>query len=700
MFGLSNSSAGPSEPPDWPRLLALLEATDERAAIRRTFPTTGAASFLTTLRRIDPLAADELIGAGNAYRGAAELVKHPVIAIAGMLNSGKTSLVSTFLSPTGRARSLRGVGNAQGTHRFVLWLPERWRTEPGLWDLLMARLADTLGNQPEPLDEKPSGAHRQYGNLDGHSSSLAVPLVATDPALDLAGVGLLDCPDIVSDEALGLGSPADRRRLLGRAATLCSAFLVVASAEQCRDTTLGELLRLSEELMPGIPRMLAVNKVKSREQLPHQVHQTFRPLMQQYKVESLYAAYDFDLPGNSPYIPRQLHDSLAPEIQADDPLPIFFAVSENPDDNPPGRCTGDRLLASLPKRLDRGELFERFRAALEANLRSAIWDRGRCIILAELAARERHQRDARACLTNVALEVFAQRGDTGEIERLRLHQNQRIVDQLTATFANTAPWYARWSVGLNNQYRRVVGGAGDWFRKWLPTRALEDKAESLRGQFRRGEYGSLMTPEKLKTLIRRHAEAHPIVHWDEEAPWDEACRTAIHRYERDDFTSLDPYELERACRDLWGKVSWFEKGKLTTVPLVVMLTSFSAVLMLPIDMGAMVLASASISELLAAGGLTAAASIWAGGKTTSLVEQQAAKQQFVDLIAVLCDAFGVAREQQPPRLRVSKSEITLPAPRITVRPGVDGDRRTLPIEQWSPQFETLLRRELGLTAST
>lgn len=697
MFGFGKSNESPPTGADWPRLLALLENAEASAAIQRSFPDQGRESFLAALRRIDPPAADDLIATGHALHGAAELVTYPVIAIAGMLNSGKTSLVSTFLSPAGRARTLRGVGNAQGTHRFVLWLPERWRTEPELWKLLLARLGESLGNEPEPLSDSVEQAHRQYSNRDGLEGSLSIPLVATDPALDVAGVGLLDCPDIVSDETLGLGSPANRRRLLGRAATLCSAFLVVASAEQCRDMTLGELMRIAGELMPGIPRMLAINKVRAREQLPHQVFQTFQPLMRQHQVESLYTAYDFDVPANAPFIPRALHDSVAPRIKRGEDLPIFFQVFEKAEDNPPNPLSSDALLASLPKRLDRGQLFERFRAALETNLRTAVWDRGRNRVLQELSAQEGQLREARDCLTQVALEVFAQRGDHGGIERLRLHQNQRIVDQLTATFANTAPWYARWSVGLNTKYRRVVGGAGDWFRKWLPTAVLHDNAEALRGGFKRGDYGSLMTTEKLQTLIRRHADAHPIAHWDDRAPWEEACRTAIYRYDRDDFTSLDPYELERACQDMWSKVSWLEKGKLTTIPLLVLLTSFSAVLMLPLDMGAMVLASASISELLAAGGLTAAASIWAGGKTTSLVEQQAAKQQFVDLIAVLCDAFGVARETKPPRLRVGKDDVILPPPRITLRNPVGP---VLPIWDWSPAFESELRKLLGLPESS
>lgn len=697
MFGTGKSNGVRSVDVDWRKLMGLLEATDQRAAVKQSFPDVGQESFMSALRRIDPSTASEVMTAGNAWQGATELVSYPVIAIAGMLNSGKTSLVSTFLSPQGRARTLRGVGNAQGTHRFVLWLPQRWRSDPSLWDLLQERLAETFGHAPEALADSPEKAHRQYSNRDGGKDSLSIPLVATDPALDTAGVGLLDCPDIVSDEILGLGSPGDRRKVLGRASTLCSAFLVVASAEQCRDVTLGELMRIAGDLMPGIPRMLAINKVRSREQLPHQVFQTFQPMMRHHHVEAIFAAYDFDVASNAPFIPRELHNSAAPPLENGEDLPIFFKLSERADQNPPNGITADRLLVSLPRKLDRGELFERFRAALESNVRTAIWDKGREQILQELSTQEERLRNARACMTKVGLDVFAQRGDGGGIERLRLHQNQRIVEQLTVTFANTAPWYARWSVGLSTKYRRVVGGAGDWFRKWLPTQALEDKAEALRGRLRRGDYGSLMTPEKLQTLIRQQAETHPLAHWEDNSPWSEACRTAIHRYDRDDFTALDPYELEEACRDMWSKVSWVEKGKLTSIPLLVLLTAFTAVLMLPLDMGATVLASASISELLAASGLTAAASIWAGGKTTSLVEQQAAKQQFVDLIAVLCDTFGIPRETKAPRIRIGKEDVKLPDPKIALR-GPIGP--TLAIRNWSDAFESDLRKMLDLPSNT
>jgi GTP1/Obg family GTP-binding protein len=125
MFGTGKSNGVRSVDVDWRKLTGLLEATDQRAAVKQSFPDVGQESFMSALRRIDPPTASEVMTAGNAWQGATELVSYPVIAIAGMLNSGKTSLVSTFLSPQGRTRTLRGVGNAQGTHRFVLWLPQR-----------------------------------------------------------------------------------------------------------------------------------------------------------------------------------------------------------------------------------------------------------------------------------------------------------------------------------------------------------------------------------------------------------------------------------------------------------------------------------------------------------------------------------------------------------------------------------------------
>jgi hypothetical protein len=693
MFGFRKSHSLQCVATDWPTLCSLLEDDTQHAPVLRVYPSPARESFLQSLQRIDPAAASAVMQAGNQLHHAVELVQYPVVAIAGMLNSGKTSLVATFLSSEGRARTLRGVGHAQGTHRFVLWLPEKWKADAELWSLLLARLGEALGRPPELLGTDPAAAHQQYNNHDRNSGAISVPLVATDPALDSAGMGLLDCPDIVSDESLGLGAPTQRRELLGRAATLCSAFLVVASAEQSRDMTLGELMRIAGDLMPGVPRLLAVNKVRPREQTPDQVHSTFSPLADQYQVETIYAAYDFDIQASDPFIPRQLHNSVGRSIDPEESLPIFFALSKKPAENPPNAIGADRLLSSLPERLDRGRLFDRFRTALETNVRVAIWDRGRQAILDNIAILDGHTESARRCLMEVALEVFARLDPRGEIAELRLHQNERIIRQLSEAFVNTAPWYARWSVQMNASFRRVIGGAGDWMRRWLPTQSIRNATEDVRGRFRRGEHGGLLTAEMLRSLVRYHLDAHPMPHWHDDSPWQEACQAAIHRYDRDDFTTLDPRRLEEACAEMWAKVSVLKKGTAVAAPLLMLLTTFGAVLMIPFDLGTSVIASASISELLAASGLTAVTSIWAGGKNAAHVEQQAARQQLADLIAVLCDTFGVSRSESLPDIRVGGGWVKLPAPVIAKREPIGP---TLASYQWQSSFDKELKRHLTI----
>jgi hypothetical protein len=72
-------------------------------------------------------------GIDSAIEQVAAMVSSPVcpiLAVVGMLNAGKSSLVATFLSgkSEGDQRVLIGSGNTEGTHRFVLWLPESWRS--------------------------------------------------------------------------------------------------------------------------------------------------------------------------------------------------------------------------------------------------------------------------------------------------------------------------------------------------------------------------------------------------------------------------------------------------------------------------------------------------------------------------------------------------------------------------------------------
>ena len=693
---------------DWPSLLSLLEDDDRRAAIEIDFPNGGRDSFLNTIRRLCPSVVNDLLASGRQLHTAERLVDWPTVAISGMLNSGKTSLVATFLSEKGRARTLRGTNNAQGTHRFVLWLPKAWESDSELWGLLMSRIGDALGHAPEMLSEVPAEAHQQYNNRTGDEHCLSVPLVATDPQLDSAGIGLLDCPDIVSDEALGLGSPQVRRELLGRAATLCSAFLIVTAAESSRDGTLGDLMRIASDLMPGVPRILAVNKIRAR-QAPDQVHDTFQPLAKSHGIETIYAAYDFDVPSSRPFIPgadTTMMTVLEPDT---DSLPIFFSLSEDPDNNPPASIPDTRLLSTLPHKLDRGQLFEKFRLALQTSLRKLIWDDAFAKIIRDADNSQLETTKAQKCLLEASLDFFAHREIGGVVSELRLHQSERIIRQLSESFAVTAPWYARWGVRLNTRVRRIFGGAGDFVRQLTPSAMAQRTAGEIKDKFRRGEYGELMTPERLTQSIDRHGGLLALSHWSmstngtgnatansnanpvvDASEWNEAAEAAILRFERDDFTSLDPRRLDEAVREMWREVPTHKKLAAGLTPLAAMLATFGGVLMIPIDFGAThLIASASIPELFAAAGLTTLSTLWAGGQNTRNVGHQAARQQLADFHAVLCDTFGIARMTEPATINVAGANEKVVPSKIVVR---EPFGRALPLYRVRDEFRQELQR--------
>ncbi len=98
---------------------------------------------------------------------------------------------------------------------------------------------------------------------------------------------------------------------------------------------------------------------------------------------------------------------------------------------------------------------------------------------------------------------------------------------------------------------------------------------------------------------------------------------------------------------MWSEIPTHKKLAAGLTPLAAMLATFGGVMMIPIDFGTThLIASASIPELFAAAGLTTLSTLWAGGQSTRNVGQQAARQQLADFHAVLCDTFGVARDDR------------------------------------------------------
>lgn len=688
MFRFGRSEANSAEI-RWSQLLPLLEDDDRRAAIQREYPEPGRESFLWGLKRVSPDSAKEILAAGRQLETAGPLADYPTIAIAGMLNSGKTSLVSSFLSERGRGRTLRGDSNAEGTHRFVLWLPKRWSNDAELWGLLLRRIGESLGQPPEMLAEDAEAAHAQYNNLSGGADALSVPLVATDEGLDDHGVAFLDCPDIVSDAAFGRGAPEMRRQLLRKAATLCSAFIVVTGAEAIRDRTLGDLLRSAAELMPGVTRLLAVNKVRP-SQTPDAVWANTRELVEMHRIDGVYAAYDFEIPAAEPFVPKtDLKLAASNSVR----LPSFYSVEKDPEANPPAVIDNGRLLSALPRKLETAELFQQVRLALESRLRKSVWEQG--VTVLENAA-EQAKKDAdevRQHLLDVCLDFFARRQPGGQIAELRMHQSERIVRQLTTAFADAAPWYARLGMRLNSRLRKIWGGAGDLVAKFTPSKIAEAAADSVKEKFKSGKQGSLLTPERFAQAIDARIDLSHLPAAKNREALETRVTRAISRFDDEDFTSLDPVRLRTAVEEVWRQMPVTKKVKAGLTPLAVVFAAFGAALMVPIDFGGTgVIFAASIKELMVAAGVSLAGVAWGGGLVLVDVEQQAARQQLSNFLAVLCDCLGVPRWSQnknPISLKVGGREMRLPEPTLPQRAMTDTADASAALVQWQVRDEFL-----------
>jgi hypothetical protein len=662
---------------DWPRLQALLEDDDRRAAVERLFPAPRNESFLSALRRIDPNMADDVLALGRQVFHGARLAEFPTLAVAGMLNSGKTSLVAGMLSPRGQTRTLRGVANHQGTHRFVLWLPEKWREETTLWHLLLDDFGDAVGQPPELLAERPEEAHEQYNNRSGGADALGVPLVATDTALDELGIGLLDCPDIVSDEVFGVGSPERRRELLGKASTFCSAFLVVSTPGMARDRTLGDILQTISELMPGIPRLLAVNKIRPA-QTPEDVLESFEPQASKYGVERVYGAYDYELPKSEPFIPKFVTEGdreIAIENSDEDPLPVFFSLSEQADENPPAEISSERLLKNLTRELDRPESSERFLLGRHAALSRAIWDIGLPAIEADAEQCMRLTDRARRTVLDTTISLFTKQGPGGAITEVRMHQSERIVRQLTSAICEAAPWYARWGVRINTFIQGRTKAATDLIKQYTPTALAESYAESIKEKFKAKKVGHVVDPEDLDASLRRFGASLTFPHWfgGENDPidppaWRRLMNDLLRLFDENDRVQLDSEQLRGVAEEMWNQIPRHKKLAFGLTPLAAMLAAFGSILMLPFDFGTSILANASIVELLAAAGLTAFSAYWAGGKSAQTLSNQAAVEQMSMFYVLACHQIGIDPGKPLPSIQLKQSKIPFPTPNLILAP--------------------------------
>jgi hypothetical protein len=623
----------------------------------------------------------------------------PILAISGMLNAGKSSLVTGLLEPCNRRRVLVGAGNDQGTHRFVLWLPAAWKQQPQQWQLLWDQLVQLFGCQPEWLSSDPQQAHAQYNGwlLAGyqpHASSRAaaalgptelpvaweVPLVALDRELDRWNLGLLDCPDGQTGMRSGIGSPtADRSRpsgeasqpppdlaairlsepssfcqqsqriaesrqqLMCRAARLCSAALSVVSAESLHDQAVNRLLEQLAEAMPGIQRWLAINQVK-RKYTADQIADDVRPLVSRHRLSGVYMAYHYLGPQSTERLLARYPGQADPSD--DRPQAVFFRIVPGPVSTPPEPIEADRFLPGLASSLSESELVSDQRRSVSERLSREITDGYGAIDTHQQRLSEQCHKLLFA-LADTVHELATGRSPANSKFELRLEISPQVQSELIKSLHRTAPTWARPSLMLDKQFQQVKLWLHQPFANLQLLRRIKDRCSQATQQtlerFRRREGAQAVPSERLLELLQRHDRSTWLRPVQPQALLL-AVEQALQRWRQEGRVELDAAVLDQLTADLWSKMPWRARAWRVLAPAGTILGPILAVMLLPLDFGgSAVLIYASVPELLAAAGLGSLAAGLQSSPAASLSLQTAAWQQASDLLALLCDALGLDR---------------------------------------------------------
>lgn len=588
----------------------------------------------------------------------------PIVGITGILNAGKSSLLATYLSPGNRARVLRGVSNQAGTHRFVLWFPERWKAEPDLYQTLIEFITQIFGHSPEPLAESAAEAELQYNGRLLYADSLTstvdpigVPLVAFDRALNDLQLGLMDCPDIQTGQAAdgsqqsqiddpsplaSIQSAAARQRWLAKLSQLCSAFVVVAKLNSLHDQSLDSIFATLQTYMPRVTRVLAVNRIKARYS-PGQIAEQSAVLVNKYAIARVYAAYDFRsaLASNVvPPIPTGMLAELDGSAQ-----PVFFRVPSV--ETQPENQFHPEYLFHLAQWLEPGMLAEEhargLREKLGASTRTAIqWAES------NLQLRQERVHDVWQAIAKSCYDFMAERDSSGNCTGLRLQTSPALIAQLTDSLHRTAPVWMRLSLSIDRtarQLQQVVAKKAEGLK--LINNVSQAVTDRIR-KWRRGEGATVVTGESVANCIRKF-DAHAAL---QSLPFEklvELSDSALKRFAAEDHPELDQAALDRWSKSIWDNMSTWSKFRKGVQPLALVTGPLLAAMLIPFDGGgSAVLVFASTKELLAAAGISMLmAPVAGGGETLKIVQEETPWKQLSDLFAILCDTLGVPRPDEP-----------------------------------------------------
>ena len=536
----------------------------------------------------------------------------PLIAVAGLINSGKSSLVASFLSTPGRGRVLRGMHSREGTQRFTLWAPNTWEKDPAFRTRLDEMLTRVFRHAPEPLSADPTMAAEQQRAKD----SLAVPLIAFDAALDAHQLGLLDCPDIQRPQPGEEAGTNARLEALAAAGEICAGVLVVVDRKQLEVRELQNLL----SRLPNATRIYAINLL--RHEPPDKV---LREAQEQFGLnhELIFGAYDFDVSAN-----RELSPAWDPNLDASagEKFPTFFELSADPARNAPAAIGPERSILRLGRHIAPDVLRQRRQTELIAELKRQF--------ALTLDSIETSVKTTAAEIADARRELFAGCEQLLKVNgEVRIKMDPEIAASMAESIRRTAPLDLRAFFIIKQGVFSALRTLRNTSQRAVAALTLRLPIESAKEKFSSARIDSAQVQAMLEQWSAAIGTPHPAEAWSEDAVG------ILERFLREERTNMTPDEWDALTAKLWGRS---ERRWARAALVVGFLAMLGAVAMIPFDMGASFIGiTAKELAVLTGGGV-----VFGLAGSTLLqrgLEEHIGRQQFINFVAIACDQLALPR---------------------------------------------------------
>ena len=623
---------------DSSKIAVVLRRTLSHTAVGRVWKDCGAekAALLPLAAELMPDLAGAMQERLASLDHAAELARTPVIGVCGTMNSGKSTLVASFLSEQNRRRVLVGDYENEATQRFVFWLPESLRQDRAAVRCFDEMFASQFGSPAENLDEDPGAAARQYSARDAKGAKLGIPLVAHDAALDANRLSFLDCPDIQRPVNTESPDATSHLRLdaLVKAARLCSAFILVCSQEQFSSMTPLKILSELGKHAPGLPVFLVLNKASA---------DAARDIA---NAEAVLA--DWNVRG---MVRALYHAPYQQEVHERSQWPAFASLS------------GDNI-SCLPGSLEVSELGRAYLRSGITELQGTLHQTIESIVHRETEITG-EVRQVHKHVRKFLAEHFLD--DAGNVRTLL---SEGISKAILESMERTAPWeigLALWAnkpiAALLESIQEGAGAVATWVRDYNPFAGSEPESP-----WKNPESVHTVTPES----FAEHLKPLRCIRTDvEEGDLAKVWTSALRALKDLDMSeqACDADELDKIMTKLWDDVPWYKRAIATFVLPASLIATVTAVLFIPVDWGTSVIKLASVKELLTALGISALFHKAAVSDLTGHLETRAGLQQVANVHAAILDGLRLPREEDAElRHRKSGRRLSLPSPTVTPQP--------------------------------